>query len=309
MSNLQLENEIEAVRNFNRFYTREIGVLREGLLHSPYSLTEARIIFELGHRLDVTASDLCFELGLNAGYISRIIAKLAKENLLIKTKSKSDGRKRVLHLTDEGQAAFNLLNNRSIDEVGEMLLNLPQASRHKLIDAMATIGQILNKSFKYAEPFYLRPHQAGDMGWVVFQHGLLYVQEYNWNHAFEALVAEICAAFLHNFQPEWERCWIAEMKGERVGSVFCVREDEETAKLRLLIVHPKARGLGLGTHLVRECIRFAREKKYKKLTLWTNDVLGSARKIYQTEGFILVDSEKHFSFGQHLVGENWDLML
>ncbi|MFK7801139.1 MAG: GNAT family N-acetyltransferase [Anaerolineae bacterium] len=305
----QLENKITSVRSFNRFYTREIGVLREGLLHSPYSLTEARIIFELGHRPIVIASELCQELGLDAGYLSRIISNLEKNGILTKTRSESDGRQRILHLTEKGQAAFNLLNNRSIEEVGEMLLSLSESNRERLIHSMATIEQILDKSFKYAKPFYLRPHQAGDMGWVISQHGVLYTQDYGWDHTFEAFVAKICAGFLQNFQPEWERCWIAEIEGEQVGSVFCVKQDRETAKLRMLIVHPKARGLGLGTHLVRECIRFAQNKGYKKLTLWTNDILVPARKIYQNEGFTLVGSEQHFSFGHQLVGENWDLEL
>ena len=303
------QEQIRAVRRFNRFFTRQIGVLREGLLHSPYSLTEARIIFELANRSNLTASDLCNELGLDAGYLSRILNKLEQQNLIEKTRSDDDGRQRLISLTSEGQKAFSLLNNRSSEEVSEMLSELSESNRVRLVDAMHTIEGILDHGFKYAEPFYLRHHEAGDMGWVIHQHGLLYNQEYGWDESFEALVAQICADFINNYDPKKERCWIAEMEGERVGSIFCVKASEDVAKLRLLLVVPKARGLGLGTRLVKECIRFARRSGYKKLTLWTNDNLIEARKIYEKNGFQLVEEERHHSFGHDLGGQNWDLML
>jgi DNA-binding MarR family transcriptional regulator/predicted N-acetyltransferase YhbS len=303
------QESISAVRQFNRVFTRQIGVLREGLLHSPYSLTEARIIFELAHRSDLTASDLGNELGLDAGYLSRILNKLEQQDLIEKARSDKDGRQRLINLTTEGRNAFSLLDSRSNDEVSEMLGELSDNDRIRLVEAMRTIEGILDHGFKYAEPFYLRHHEAGDMGWVIHQHGLLYNHEYGWDESFEALVAQICADFINNYDPQKERCWIAEMQGEQVGSIFCVKASEDVAKLRLLLVVPKARGLGLGTRLVKECIRFAKRAGYKKLTLWTNDVLVEARRIYERNGFELVEEEHHHSFGRDLVGQNWDLML
>ena len=309
MDEAVLQEQISAVRHFNRFFTRQIGVLREGLLHSPYSLTEARIIFELAHHADLTASDLGNDLGLDAGYLSRILSKLEGENLIEKVRSVEDGRQRLINLTSKGQAAFAVLDNRSSDEILEMISELSESDRVRLVEAMHTIEGILNHSFKYAEPFYLRHHEAGDMGWVIQQHALLYSQTYAWDKSFEGLVAQICSDFVNNFDPQKERCWIAEMAGEQVGSVFCVKASEEVAKLRLLLVSPKSRGLGLGTRLVQECIRFARRAGYKKLTLWTNDILVEARRIYEKEGFQLIKEEKHHSFGHDLVGQYWDLVL
>jgi len=304
-----LEDRVAAVRRFNRFITRQIGVLREGLLHSPYSLTEARIIFELAHREGLTAAELGGELGLDAGYLSRLLGKLEAQGLLEKTRSERDGRQRLLHLTTEGQRAFALLDTRSREEVAEFLSELSEGEQRRLLEAMGTIEGILGHSLKYAEPFFLRPYEPGDMGWVIQSHGLLYAQEYGWDVHFEALVARICADFITHYDPKKERCWIAEMQGERVGSVFCVKESDTVAKLRLLLVDPKARGLGLGTRLVEECIRFARRAGYETLTLWTNDVLVEARRIYERKGFKLVKEEKHHSFGHDLVGQNWELRL
>jgi DNA-binding MarR family transcriptional regulator/predicted GNAT family acetyltransferase len=303
------QEQIRAVRRFNRLFTRQIGVLREGLLHSPYSLVEARIIFELAHRNDLTASDLGKGLGLDAGYLSRVLTKLESANLVEKTRSNSDGRQRLISLTPDGQKAFSLLDQRSNEEVSELLSELKESERVRLTEAMGSIERILDHGFKYAEPFYLRHHEAGDIGWVIHQHGLLYHQEYGWDESFEALVAQICADFIHNYDPQKERCWIAEMQGERVGSIFCVRESEHVAKLRLLLVTPQARGLGLGSRLVEECIRFAKRSGYKKLTLWTNDVLVEARHIYEKNGFQLVKEDPHHSFGRDLMGQNWDLIL
>ncbi len=300
---------IDAIRRFNRFFTRRIGVLREGLLHTPYSLTEARILFEIANHDDLSASDLSRELGLDPGYLSRILAGLERRYLIEKTPSESDARRRLLALTPEGRDAFSLLDVRSREEVGEMLGELSEEEQRRLLEAMRTIESILDKSFKYSESFFLRTHEPGDMGWVVHRHGVLYAREYGWDERFEALVAQIVADFINNFDPVKERCWIAEMGGENVGCVFVVKASDTVAKLRLLLVEPKARGLGLGTRLVEECIRFARSRGYKTLTLWTNSVLDAARHIYEEKGFRLVEEEEHHSFGNDLVGQNWELAL
>ncbi len=305
----RLETKIDSVRHFNRVFTRRIGVLREGLLHSPYSLAEARILFEIAHRDDVSASDLSDSLGLDPGYLSRILAGLEQKELVSKVRSEVDGRRWLLSLTPAGEEAFSLLDARSREEVAEMLGNLSEADQRRLLDAMQTIESVLDEDLKFSGPFFLRPHEPGDMGWVVHRHGVLYAQEYGWDERFEALVARITADFIDNLDPARERCWIAEMEGERVGCVFCVKESEKVAKLRLLLVEPEARGLGLGGRLVEECIRFARNRGYEKLTLWTNSVLGAARHIYEEKGFELVAEEKHHSFGKELVGQNWELPL
>lgn len=304
-----LDTRVEAVRSFNRFFTRRIGVLREGLLHTPYSLTEARILLEISHRDDLTASDLSRELGLDPGYLSRILTSLEHQGLVEKVRSETDGRQRLLSLTSDGEDAFSLLDDRSRDEVGEMLGGLTEDDQRRLLEAMRDIQGILDSSFKFSEPFFLRTHEPGDMGWVVHRHGVLYAREYGWDERFEALVARIVADFIDNFDPTGERCWIAEMHGERVGSVFVVREGGTVAKLRLLLVEPGARGLGLGDRLVDECIRFTRNRGYEKLTLWTNSVLDAARHIYQEKGFKLVEEEQHHSFGRDLIGQNWELRL
>jgi len=300
---------IDAVRRFNRFFTRQIGVLREGLLHSPYSLTEARILFEIAHRDELTASDLSRELGLDPGYLSRILARLEQQGLIDKVRSEIDGRRRLLSLTLEGEDAFSLLDDRSREEVAEMLGELSEGDQRRLLEAMHTIEDILDTGFKFSEPFFLRQHEPGDMGWVVHRHGVLYAQEYGWDERFEALVAQIVADFINNYDPVKECCWIAEMSGEIVGCVFLVKASDTVAKLRLLLVEPKARGLGLGTRLVEECIRFARRGGYTTLTLWTNSVLDAARRIYEEHGFELVEEEEHHSFGHNLVGQNWELAL
>jgi len=303
------EERIGVVRQFNRFFTRQIGVLREGLLHSSYTLTEARILFELGHRDHLTASDLCRELGLDPGYLSRILARLEQQGLLEKVRPDRDGRQRLLQLTPQGSNAFALLDQRSRDEVLEMLNDLSDEEQQRLLKAMQTIESVLTKGLKYSDPFFLRSHEPGDMGWVTHRHGALYAQEYGWDEHFEALVAQIVADFINNYKPERERCWIAEMDGEIIGSVFVVQSSETVAKLRLLLVEPTARGLGLGTRLVEECIRFARRRGYQKLMLWTNSILVEARHIYKKTGFKLVAEESHHSFGHDLIGETWELIL
>jgi DNA-binding MarR family transcriptional regulator/N-acetylglutamate synthase-like GNAT family acetyltransferase len=303
------EESVGAVRRFNRFFTRQIGVLREGLVHTPYSLTEARILFELGHSEQVKASGLCRELGLDAGYLSRILARLEQQGLIAKVRSDSDGRQRLLHLTPEGEKTAALLDQRSREEVSEMLSDLSEEERQRLLKAMQTIEGVFDRGLKFSEPFVLRPHEPGDMGWVTHRHGVLYAQGYGWDERFEALVAQIVADFINNYNPARERCWIAEMDGEIIGSVFLVQSSETVAKLRLLLVEPKARGMGLGTRLVQECIRFARRCGYQKIVLWTNSVLVEARHIYHKSGFTLIEQEPHHSYGHDLVGETWELIL
>lgn len=304
-----LETKIDAVRRFNRFFTRQIGVLREGLLHSPYTLAEARVLFEIAHRDDLTASDLSGELGLDPGYLSRILARLEQQGLVGKARSETDGRRRLLSLTTDGEDAFSLLDDRSREEVAEMLGGLSEGDQRPLLEAMQTIESVLDKGFKFSEPFFLRQHEPGDMGWVVHRHGVLYAREYGWDERFEALVAHIVAGFINDYDPAKERCWIAEMNGGIVGCVFVVKASDTVAKLRLLLVEPEARGVGLGTRLVEECIRFAKSRGYETLTLWTNSVLDSARHIYEEHGFVLVEEEEHHSFGRDLVGQNWELSL
>ena len=310
MSTDTMENRINAVRKFNRFFTRQIGVLREGLLHSPYSLTESRILFELAHYDSTTSSKLGRDLGLDAGYLSRILTRFEQQGFIEKVRSEQDGRQILLRLTQEGKDAFSVLDRRSRDEVADMLNDLSEEDQQSLLNAMNNIESILdNKSLKFSEPFYLRAHESGDMGWITHRHGILYAQEYGWDDRFEALVAQIVSDFINNYKPERERCWVAEMNGEIVGSVFVVESSETVAKLRLLLVEPKARGLGLGNRLVQECIRYAKRAGYQKLMLWTNSVLVEARHIYKKSGFSLVKQEEHHSFGHDLIGETWELNL
>ncbi len=307
----KIDDRISAIRDFNRFYTRQIGVLREGLLHTPFSLAEARILFEIAHGEHLTATQLCRLLGLDAGYLSRLLARLEGQGLIIKEPSETDGRQRLLSLTPQGREAFAVLDGRSSQEVQEMLSEHSEEEQQRLLKAMQTVKSVLEKGqgFKFSEPFIIRQPEPGDMGWVVHLHGLLYAQEYGWDEHFEALVAQIVADFVNHYNPAKERCWIAEMGGEIVGSVFLVQADETTARLRLLLVKPEARGLGLGTRLVAECVRFARRCGYKKMILWTNSVLVEARHIYEKTGFKLVEEEEHHSFGKDLVGQTWELKL
>ena len=304
-----LLQRVEAVRRFNRFYTRLIGVLEEGLLRSPFSLTEARVLYELAHQEPATATHLGRELGLDAGYLSRVIRGFEERGLIRKTTSESDGRQLLLRLTPKGRRAFAALNGASRREVEAMLAPLSKADQHGLVRAMRSIEGLLGSRPGSPEPYILRPHQPGDMGWVVFRHGVLYSEEYGWDERFEALVAEIVAKFIQNFDPERERCWIAEKDGENVGSVFLVKQSESIGQLRLLLVEPKARGSGIGGRLVDECLRFARRVSYRKVALWTNDVLVDARRIYERAGFRLVSEKPHQSFGRGLVGQTWEVEL
>ena len=278
-------------------------------IYTPYSLTESRILYEIANRDQVIAAELAKDLGLDPGYLSRILDRLEQKGLIRKEQVPSDGRQRLLRLTPDGEAAASLLDQRSREEIGEMLGNLSEQDQNRLIQAMNTIEQLLGEGLKYSEPYVLRQHEPGDMGWIVHMHGRLYAEEYGWDERFEALVAQICSDFINRYNPDRERCWIAEMDGQIVGSVMVVQESDEAAKLRLLLVDPRARGLGLGKRLVDECIRFARRKGYKKLVLWTNHVLVQARNIYQKAGFVLVKQEPHRSFGPELIGETWELSL
>ncbi len=305
-----LHKRVATVREFNRFYTQKIGVLHEGLLESQFSLTEVRILYELYHGQNLTASDLCRDLAIDPGYLSRILSAFQKQKLIAKTPSAQDARQHILSLTDKGRAAFEPLNARSEKEVAAMLKPLSLDEQNKLIQSINVVQQLLDSSrTKNTAAYVLREHQPGDMGWIIHRQAVLYNQEYNWDEKFEALIAEIAAKFMLNFDAQKEHCWIAEVNDAIVGSVFVVKESDEVAKLRLLYVEPHARGLGIGRRLVQECIKFARQRGYQKMTLWTNDILHSARRIYEQAGFQLVLEEQHYSFGQHLTGQNWELKL
>jgi len=300
---------IDAVRAFNRFYTRQIGLLDEGLLQSAFSLTEARVLYELAHRDGLTATDLGRDLGLDAGYVSRLLKKFERDDLISRSTLVSDARQSSIALTPAGRNAFAPLNKGSHDQVAALLDRLPASEQDRLVKSMRTVQALLDESAEPKIPYLLRPLQIGDIGWITRRQGLLYAQDYGWDETYEALVAEILAAFVKSFDPKWERSWIAERDGEVVGSVFVVRKSPEVAKLRLLYVEPSARGLGIGKRLVEECIGFTRARGYKTLTLWTNDILAAARHIYQVAGFKLIEEEPHHSFGKDLVGQNWDLDL
>jgi len=309
MADTHVRQRVDAVRSFNRFYTKQIGVLHEGLLGSPYSLTEVRVLYELANRRQPTAAELGRELGLDPGYLSRILQSFARRGLVAKTRSTADGRQSLLSLTARGRKAFAPLNARSHDDVAAVLARLSAAEQCRLIEAMRAIQALLGGRAEPRVPYLLRTHWPGDMGWIVHRHGSLYAEEYGWDETFEALVAEIAAKFIRTFDPKRERCWIAEREEEIVGSVFLVRKSPTVGQLRLMYVEPKARGLGIGSRLVEECLRFARQVGYRKVVLWTNSVLLAARHIYEKAGFRLIHSEPHRSFGHDLVGETWELTL
>jgi DNA-binding MarR family transcriptional regulator/GNAT superfamily N-acetyltransferase len=305
-----LDHSIALARQFNRFYTRRIGVLDEGLYHTPFSLAESRVLYELAQRPSLTATALGKDLGLDPGYLSRILHRFKKRRLIAKTMSEADGRQSILRLTPGGRAAFAPLDAHSRQETGAMLSRLSKAEQKRLIDAMGTIETLLSGTIeKPTPPYLLRQHEPGDMGWIVHRHGVLYAQEYGYDEHFEALVASIVAEFIANYDAKCERCWVAEKDGEIVGSVFLVRKLKTVAKLRLLFVEPAARGLGIGARLVSECVRFARHAGYKKIILWTQSELKAARHIYEHAGFKLVGKQPHFSWGKNLVAETWELKL
>ncbi len=305
----RVEQRVTAVRRFNRFYTKQIGVLQEHLLKSPFSLTEARVLYELAHVEQTTATDLGAALGLDAGYLSRILSAFRKQGLLVKKPSKADGRSSLLRLTTPGRKAFRRIDVASHNEIGTMLWDMSEDAQCRLVAAMQAIEDLLDAHPEQRTPYLLRPHHVGDMGWVVWRHGVLYAQEYGWDEHFEALVAEIVTKFIRAYDPKREHCWIAERNGENVGSVFLVKKAQSVAQLRLLLVEPSARGLGIGTRLVEECRRFARQAGYQKIMLWTNSVLDAARKIYEKAGYRLVREEPHHSFGHDLIGQTWELEL
>lgn len=308
LSAIETDAPIAAIRRFNRFYTRKIGVLEQQLLQSPFSLTEARVLFELAQQDGMTAKEIGTKLGLDPGYMSRIVHAFTEKNLITRKASAADKRQFSLTLTAKGRLAFGRLNKTSHEDIAGMLKALPPGGGQRLVDAMATIERLLDDEALSPE-VTLRPHRPGDMGWVVQQHGALYAWEFGWDISFEGMVAEIVAQFLKDFDPSRERCWIAEIDGRRVGSAFLVKQSDEVARLRLLIVDLAGRGLGLGKRLVDECIAFARGCGYRTITLWTQSMLLAARAIYENAGFVRVASEPHHSFGKELIGETWELVL
>ncbi len=300
-------NRIDAMRRFNRFYTRRIGALQPHYLSSPYSLPQARVLYELGQRGECIASELGADLDLDLGYLSRLVQGLKRSGLVQGEAAKEDARRVRLTLTPKGRKAYQQLDARSRDEVGAMLASLGASEQTRLMGALQTVEGVLDK--KGDNRLTLRAHRPGDMGWVIGAHGRLYAEEFGWDERFEALVAGIAANFINHLDKNHERCWIAEINGEPVGCVFVVRKSKSVAKLRLLIVEPRARGIGLGRRLVEECIAFARAKAYRKLVLWTQSNLVAARTIYRKCGFVKSKEEKHAEFGIKLTGEYWELRL
>ncbi|HEV3009550.1 MAG TPA: helix-turn-helix domain-containing GNAT family N-acetyltransferase [Burkholderiales bacterium] len=300
-------SRIDAVRRFNRFYTRRIGALQQGYLGSPFALPQARVLYELGERGECTASELGADLDLDLGYLSRVLQGLRRQGLVQGEVSKHDARRVRLSLTARGRKAYQLLDVRSRDLVAGMLGKLAAPEQARLVGALHAVESVLEN--KEQPQITLRPHRSGDMGWVVHAHGRLYFEERGWDERFEALVAGIAKDFIEKLDSSRERCWIAEMDGEPVGSVFVVKESKTVAKLRLLLVEPKARSRGLGRRLVEECIAFARDKGYRRLVLWTQSNLTAARAVYRKTGFTKVKEEKHASFGIKLTGEYWELKL
>ena len=302
---------LPGIRHFNRFYTRQIGVLREGLRQTQFSLTEVRILYEIANREHPSAAELGRDLAIDPGYLSRLLRGFAVRGLVEKSSDSRDRRQNRLALTAKGAEVFAGLNQRQNQEVASMLEGIPLADQARLVKAMQSIEGILTRGTQVSRsPYMLRPHRPGDMGWVVQRHGELYWQEYSYDEHFEALVAEIVAKFVQNFDPRREHCWMAEKDGENVGCVFLVKKSKTVAKLRLLIVEPSARGLGIGRRLVQECVRFARQAGYKKMTLWTQSELHAARHLYEEAGFQLVKKSKHDSWSRNdLIAEVWELKL
>ena len=301
-------SHVATVREFSRFYTRRLGTLDEGLLETPWSLTEARVVFELAQAPSTDMATLRTTLALDSGYLSRLLAKFDAAGLIARTASATDGRRQALSLTAAGKRLYRTLNERSNRQVGELLAPLPDPVREALVGAMRTVMRALDE--RAAPPaVVLRGLRPGDLGWVVQRHGEVYAREYGWTQSFEALVARIVADYLDQHQPGRENAWIAEVDGQRAGCIFCVHKDDGTAQLRILLVEAWARGHGLGARLVDECVRFARDSGYRKLVLWTNDILVAARRIYTAAGFELVGEERHHSFGKDLVGQFWELRL
>jgi len=300
------DGTVGAIRDFNRFYTRKIGLV-DGTASSPFSLAEARVLFELARLEKPTATEIRKELGLDAGYMSRILGEFERQKLIKRERSAGDERQKALSLTARGRRAFQPLDERSSQQMTEMVESLSARERKQLVDAAQAMRRLLGDKCKAETPYLLREHQPGDLGWIVHRQALLYAEEYGWDGTYEALAAEIAAQFIRNYDPKRERCWIAEKNGDRVGSVLVAKASDDIAKLRLLHVEADARGLGIGRRLVEECIRFSRRAGYQKLTLWTQSVLYAARHIYKQAGFEVVHSEQHHSFGKDLTAETWEL--
>jgi DNA-binding MarR family transcriptional regulator/GNAT superfamily N-acetyltransferase len=302
-----IDHRIATVRAFNRFYTRRIGVVRDGYLQSRFSLTEARVLYELAQANGLTATQIGAVLDLDAGYLSRMLRRFEQDGLLSRGASDTDRRQNILTLTEAGRAAFIPLDQRSREEIGAMLAALPEPAREAVVGGMQTIHRLLSDS--PSSDWTTRHPEPGDIGWVIERHGALYAREYGFNHKFEALVAQVAGTFLNEHDPERERGWIVDCNGVRRGSVFLMRKTDDVGKLRLLLLEPSARGLGIGKRLVEDCIGFARQAGYQRVTLWTNEVLVAARGIYRAAGFQLVTSEPHNGFGPPMVGEEWELKL
>lgn len=304
----QRDETVAAVRRFNRDYTRNIGLLEETLTGSGFTLAEARVIFELGSAGGGVARDIARDLRLDPAYLTRILQRLTKEGLVSAQPNGDDRRQRDLELTAAGLQALARLQGAADEQIGALLAHLAPGDRRRLASALGEVGRLLDPAAP-ARELVIRAHRPGDIGWVISRQSKLYAEEYGWDGSYEALAAEICAAFIRDFREGREYCWIAELGGEPVGAVFLVWQSDEVAKLRLLHVEASARGHGIGAKLVAACIEKARAAGYARLVLWTNDVLGSARKIYQAAGFRLVEEERHHSFGKDLVGQNWELEL
>ncbi len=309
MEDNRLAGRVDAVRRFNRFYTRKIGVLPEGFLGSRFSLAEGRVLYELATRARATAAGLAAELGLDAGYLSRILRRFGEQGMIRRQACPTDARQSILSLTTKGRRAFTTIDARSRKAVRTLLGGLPPADQDRLVAAMRVVEDLLGPRPPDRTPCVLRPHRAGDIGWVIHRHGVLYAHEYGWDERFEAVVAGVAAAFLRSHDPTRERCWIADADGTPVGSVLLVKQSERVARLRLLLVEPAARGHGIGARLVDECVRFARQAGYRKITLWTNSVLVAARHLYIRAGFRLVVEKPHHHFGHGLIGQTWELTL
>jgi DNA-binding MarR family transcriptional regulator/GNAT superfamily N-acetyltransferase len=302
------EQRIAAIRRFNRFYTRKIGALGRHL-DSPYSLTEVRVLYELAHSPSSSASEIASQLSLDAGYLSRILRRFGEQGLVKRVPSPADRRQSALLLSETGREVFATLDARTDAEIGTALRELTARDQAALVESLERVEALLDPPATARGDVILRQHRTGDMGWVIHRHGAWYASEFGWTGEFEALVAEICAQFIRSFDPDRERCWIAERDDLILGSVFLVRETDDVARLRLLLVEPEARGLGLGARLVDECTTFAREAGYRRITLWTNSVLHAARRSYERAGYRLVREERHHSFGHDLVGQHWELDL
>jgi DNA-binding MarR family transcriptional regulator/GNAT superfamily N-acetyltransferase len=307
----QIDQRAEAVRDFNRFYTRRIGVLGDDHLGTTFSLTDVRVLYELAHRDQPTASEIAGALGLDRGYLSRTLRAFRKRGLVETETAPADRRQTLLRLTTAGRKAFAPLDKGAREQIAAMLAPIGPAEQQRVLDAMSTIRHALDSSAptENAPAYILRAHRPGDMGWIAHRHGVLYFQEYGWDERFEAIVARVVADFVQHFDPARERCWVAERNGEIVGSIFVVAKSKTVAKLRLLLVEPSARGLGLGTRLVNEVIAFARQVGYRKIQLWTHPELTAARKIYKVAGFELIAEEEHELFGKPLTAETWELHL